>query len=83
MATHSVFLLGKFHGQRSLVGYSPWGSQRSQTRQHTHAHVHTCVCAHTHTLFHFQKRENSLPVKTSYLLYAKENIRSEKGKLLK
>ena len=20
-----VFLLGKFHGQRSLVGYSPWG----------------------------------------------------------
>ena len=23
-----VFLPGKFHGQRSLVGYSPWGSQR-------------------------------------------------------
>ena len=22
------FLLGKFHGQRILVGYSPWGSQR-------------------------------------------------------
>ena len=22
-----VFLSGKFHGQRSLVGYSPWGSQ--------------------------------------------------------
>ena len=21
----SVFLPGKFHGQRSLVGYSPWG----------------------------------------------------------
>ena len=21
----SVFLLGKFHGQRSLEGYSPWG----------------------------------------------------------
>ena len=20
-----VFLLGKFHGQRNLVGYSPWG----------------------------------------------------------
>ena len=20
-----VFLFGKFHGQRSLVGYSPWG----------------------------------------------------------
>ena len=23
-----VFFPGKFHGQRSLVGYSPWGSQR-------------------------------------------------------
>ena len=25
-----VFLPGKFHGQRSLVGYSPWG-HNSQT----------------------------------------------------
>ena len=25
MATHSVFLPGEFHGQRSLAGYSPWG----------------------------------------------------------
>ena len=25
MATHSVFLPGKSHGQRSLVGYSPRG----------------------------------------------------------
>ena len=24
MATHLVFLPGKFHGQRSLAGYSPW-----------------------------------------------------------
>ena len=23
--TTLVFLSGKFHGQRSLVGYSPWG----------------------------------------------------------
>ena len=23
-----VFLPGKFHGQRSLVGYSPWGRKR-------------------------------------------------------
>ena len=23
-----VFLTGKFHGQRSPVGYSPWGAQR-------------------------------------------------------
>ena len=25
MTTHSVFFSGEFHGQRSLVGYSPWG----------------------------------------------------------
>ena len=24
-----VFLLGKFHGQRSLVGYTPWGHKES------------------------------------------------------
>ena len=28
MATHAVFLHGKFHGQRSLAGYSPWGCKR-------------------------------------------------------
>ena len=48
-----VFLLGKFHGQRSLVGYSPWGHKESdmtdtltQTQTQTHTHTHT----HTHTL---------------------------------
>ena len=25
MATHSSILVWKIHGQRSLVGYSPWG----------------------------------------------------------
>ena len=25
MAATPVFLLGEFHGQNSLVGYSPWG----------------------------------------------------------
>ena len=29
MATHSVFLPREFHGQRSLVGYSPWGHKGS------------------------------------------------------
>ena len=27
MATHSSILPGKSRGQRSLVGYSPWGRQ--------------------------------------------------------
>ena len=26
-----VFLPGKFHGQKSLVGYSPWGFKRGTT----------------------------------------------------
>ena len=33
MATHSVFLPGKFHGQRSLVEYSPWGWKESETTE--------------------------------------------------
>ena len=28
-----VFLSGEFHGQRSLVGYSPWGRQESDTSE--------------------------------------------------
>ena len=31
MATHSVFLPGESHGQRSLVGYSPWGHKELDT----------------------------------------------------
>ena len=31
MATHSSILDGKYPGQRSLVGYNTWGSQKSWT----------------------------------------------------
>ena len=31
----SVFLPAKSHGQRSLVGYSPWGHQELNTHVHT------------------------------------------------
>ena len=46
-----IFLPGKFYGQRSLVGYSPWGRKesdtaaKSQTQLSAHSHTHT----HTHT----------------------------------
>ena len=33
MATHSSILAGKFHGQRSLAGYSPWGHKESDTTE--------------------------------------------------
>ena len=38
MVPTPVFLPGEFHGQRSLVGYSPWGHRESDmTKQLTNA----------------------------------------------
>ena len=34
-----VFLLGKFHGQKSLVVYSPWGHEESDIPEHTCTHL--------------------------------------------
>ena len=36
MAIHPVLLPGKSHGQRSLVGYSPWGRKESDTTERLH-----------------------------------------------
>ena len=33
IATHSSMLAWKFHGQKSLVGYSPWGHKVSDTTE--------------------------------------------------
>ena len=39
MAIHSSILPGESHGQRSLVGYSPWGHKESDTTERlTHTH---------------------------------------------
>ena len=40
MAAHLVFLPGKSHEQRSLVGYSPWGQKELDRTEATY-------CAHT------------------------------------
>ena len=42
MTTHSSVLAGKFHGQRSLAGYSPWGHRKVDTTEHTHTHTDNC-----------------------------------------
>ena len=34
-----VFLPGKFHGQRSLVGYSPWGHKGADTTEWLSTHT--------------------------------------------
>ena len=36
-----VFLPGKFHGLRSLVGYSPWGRKESDMTERLHFHFKT------------------------------------------
>ena len=45
MATHSSILAWKSHGQRSLVGYSPWDCKESDMtdRAHTHTHTHLLI----------------------------------------
>ena len=42
MATYSSILLAKFHGQRSLAGYSPWGHKGSDTTEH-HTYMSSIV----------------------------------------
>ena len=42
-----IFLPGKFHGQRSLADYSPWGHKELDTTDELSAHTHTRT--HTHT----------------------------------
>ena len=34
--TKPVFLPGEFYGQRSIAGYSPWGSKESDMTGYTH-----------------------------------------------
>ena len=47
----AVFLSGKSHRQRSLVGYSPWSCKElDMTEQLNHTHTHTLSHTHTHTI---------------------------------
>ena len=38
-----VLLPGKFHGLRSLVGYSPWGCKESDTSEQLHIIFYTFI----------------------------------------
>ena len=49
-----VFLPGKSHGQKSLVGYSPWDHRVG----HDRATECVCACTHTHTQMHDQSTES-------------------------
>ena len=49
-----IFLPGKLHGQRNLVGYHPWGHKELDTTEHTHTHTpphecyYICMCIYIH-----------------------------------
>ena len=38
-----IFLPGKFHGQRSLAGYTPWGHKESDTTEHPQRCDRICI----------------------------------------
>ena len=54
----------KFHGQRSLAGYSPWGYKEPNTTEHTHTHTQTHTHTNTHTLIALLKVRLLHPIKT-------------------
>ena len=43
-----VLLPGKFHGLRSLVGYSPWARKESDTTERLHFHYANYTCTYKH-----------------------------------
>ena len=48
-----VFSPGEGHGQRSLVGYSPWSCKELDEIEPMCAHVHARAHTHTHTIASF------------------------------
>ena len=40
MATHSVFLPGKFHGQKNFMGYSPRGCKELDTTERLNTYIY-------------------------------------------
>ena len=48
-----VFLPGKFHGQKNLEGYGPWGCKELDMTKRTHVHTHFHPSAETlHLIIH-------------------------------
>ena len=56
-----IFLLGKFHGQRSLVGYILEGHKEWNTTECVH--VRACACAHTQTHTHISWKSSRLELR--------------------
>ena len=67
-----ALLPGKSHGRRSLIGYSPWGCNESDTTELLHFHLHGASTKHnenfrTLMLHHFS---SSQPQRGTYVSLA-------------
>ena len=63
MAAHSSILPGKSHGQRSLVDYSPWGHEESDTTE--------WLTLLTFLLLHISAKKKKKPLKNKKLPFPK------------
>ena len=55
MATTSVFLTGKSHGQRSLTGYSLWGPKEIDMTEHLSTYMHVYILTVTSYMVKYYK----------------------------
>ena len=65
-----VFLPGKFHGQRSLAGYSPWGRKESDMTEHsTHRHTDTHTYTHIYThIYTYLSQGDQMSLNSTYII---------------
>ena len=60
------YLPGKFHGQRNLTGYSPWGHKYcTQLSTHVHMHVYVYIC---HIFFIYSSLDGCQVASMSWVL---------------
>ena len=59
-----VFLPREFHGQRSLVGYSPWGGKEMDTTEQVTISFQLLIKAHHKQLEKQRRKKNNVPCDT-------------------
>ena len=70
-----VFLPGKSHGQRRLMGYSPWRHKESDMAKQLGMHAHTHAGAHTHTHTHTHTHWSLPPTTAPTLVPDKKQLK--------
>ena len=75
MATYCSILAGKFHGQRGLVGYRPWGCKELDTTEH--AHTLGCTTQFNQGFYHYITRMPFPPLSTACYSFPSEHSLAE------